>query len=102
MVVVVSGFTACWSGVSAVRGRSSSHEARHWCREFCPGVSKQRSELLAGDAQQLAASTACIGSEVACLRGHKKCRKSCLLACCKDTSKNLYASPPALGRGSAH
>ena len=32
----------------------------------------------------------------------KNVEKSCLLACCKDTSKNTYASPPALGRGSAN
>ena len=89
-------FTACWSGVSAVRGRSSSHEARHWSGvlPWCLQT-KERGGRLAGDAQQLAASTACIGSElVACLRGHKKCRKKLLASVLKDTSKNLYASPP--------
>ena len=55
--------------------------AAYWCREFCCYASRQgaRPQLFAGDAQQLAASTACIGSElVACLRGHKKCRKKLL------------------------
>ena len=44
MVVVVSGIHCLLVRCFRRARRSSSHEARHWCREFCPGVSKQRSE----------------------------------------------------------
>ena len=59
--------------------------AAYWCREFCPrgfalwGAS--RAQLFAGVAQQLAASTACIGSELwLASRAPKKVEKSKQLA----------------------
>ena len=84
MVVVVSGIhcllvrccAAYWCEFCPLV-RSSSHEARHWCWEFSPWCLQTKgsigvmAQLLAGDAQQLAASTACIGSElVACPSRH--------------------------------
>ena len=79
MVVVVSGIhcllVRCFRRARAqqlARGAALVSGVLPWCLQ-----TKERK--LAGDAQQLAASTACIGSElVACLRGHKKCRKKLL------------------------
>ena len=66
MVVVVSGIH-CLLVRCFRRASAAARTRRHWCREFCPLVSPnkgaRRAQLLAGDAQQLAASTACIGSE---------------------------------------
>ena len=74
--------------------------AAYWCREFCCYASRQgaRPQLFACDdrsnwprRQRVLAASWWLAFE-----DTKNVEKSCLLACCKDTSKNLLRLPQGL------